>query len=166
MRMPNDDDFTPPQRPAPKINPERLEELEKDILTKVEKRAEIKKLEEQVSEELETKKKSGTIEQVFLFLASALLLIRLPFTHVVIAIVFGVLTIITSLIAGFTSTKQPISPILNLGASLIGLTIFEYSAIASHALGSPAFWFYQLLAFIFLVSTFFSARTYQKRKLE
>jgi hypothetical protein len=57
---------------------------------------------------------------------------------------------------------------MNLAMSLIGLVIFEYSAIIIHAASgaSNAFTLYQLLAFLFVFATFFSARTYRKKILE
>jgi hypothetical protein len=157
--------------PKPSIDPQQLAKLEQDLLEKVEKKAEMKKLEMQADAELAEVSDAGssvTMEQVLLMITAAIMIVSLPFIHFLLAIILAVFTIILAIVAGFSSPKHPLSPRANLFMSLVGLIIFECSAIITHSTvgTSGLFVLYQALAFLFLLATFFSARTYRRKILE
>lgn len=158
------EDFPPPEKASPKIDLKQLAELEERLIEKAEKRLELKKLDKQAEAEI-SERQLGSNEQVLLVVGAALMLFSLPFVRVFWGTILAVFTTIISLIAGFTSPKQSHSPALNLWASVIGLVLFEFAALISSRFGTT-FWLYQLLAFIFLLATYFSAKTYRKRILE
>jgi uncharacterized membrane protein len=157
--------------PKPSIDPQQLAKLEQDLLEKVEKKVEMKKLEAQADAEMTEINNAGSsinMEQILLIITAAIMIISLPFIHFLLAIVLAAFTIILALVAGFSSPKHPLSPRANLFMSLVGLIIFECSAIITHSTvgTSGVFVLYQVLAFLFLLATFFSARTYRRKILE
>jgi len=158
--------------PAPKIDPEQLARLEQELIEKMKRRSDAEALEKQADRELAMTDmptvRAGGIEQTFLMVAAALMVLSLPFMHYLLASVLTIFTIAVSLVAGLTSPRKTYSVRLNLAISLLGLLFFEFSAIYLHTFEglSGEFWIYQVLAFIFLFCTYFSMRTYRKRVLE
>ena len=159
----------PPPEAQPKVDLVQLAKIEQELLEKMERKADLKKLEAQAEAEMQPPSDIPVGgEQVFFLMASAIMVISLPFMHYILAIILTIFAIVVSLVAGLASPKQSFSPLLNLAISLIGLLFFELGAIYIHTTAGSAagFWLYQVLAFLFLFATFFSARSFRKRVLE
>ncbi len=69
---------------------------------------------------------------------------------------------VLGLAAGFTSPEHKWTASLNLAIALSGVLGFGYHAVRSYALRTPAdlfFWINQVLALVFLIALYYSAKT-------
>jgi len=169
--QPLEEEIIPPLDAAPRIDLEQLAKFEQHLLRKLKSQVEGKSLEQQANAEMSdiaNAEVTISFEQVFLMIGAALMVLSLPFMHYLLAIILTLFTITVALVAGLSSPEQPFSPMLNLTISLVGMLFFGLSAIYIHTTqgANNAFWLYQVLAFLFLFSTFFSARTYRKKDME
>lgn len=158
-------------KPKPQVNHEAMAQLEDDLLARIKQQSEADKLEERANQELgdiRSEVSNVSFEQIFLMMAAGVIVISIAFIHTLIAIVLALLAVAIALVTGLSSSRDGASSRINLFTSLVGLVVFQFAAIFSHTIDGDnnMFALYQFLAFLFLLATYFSARTFRKKVIE
>lgn len=100
--------------------------------------------------------------RVLFFLSGILMLVSLPVFQEKLPVETSlslVAIVLLTFLAGITNPKQVWLSFLNTAASLIGLVVFEYYAVKNFANFDNFFIINQLLAIIFFLAFYFSAKT-------
>ncbi|MDE2018893.1 MAG: hypothetical protein KGJ13_00945 [Patescibacteria group bacterium] len=151
--------------------PKELEQLEEDVIRKIEQKVdESRQIEEKAKEELAEADESNVralTEQSLLMLAAAIMIIILPFLHYFLGVFLTLFAVAVSFVAGLAPSKEKYGAAFTMIIATGGMLFFEYSAIFEYHASqlSLLFWIFQLLALIFLLATFFGVGTYRKKIL-
>ena len=104
----------------------------------------------------------GDMVRTLYLIAGVIMLVTLPLFKTVVPIDLAIIAIVvTALLAGLISFRHGWVFALNIAASLVGISIFEYYAVLFQGNESVSsfFWINQILAIIFFFAAYFGVKT-------